>query len=57
MKSTKIKCKFCEHLVATFKDLREHAKDSHPMEYSKIRLGLRDEDEKLRLLAGYDKIE
>ena len=53
----KLKCRFCKHLASTFKALREHCKDKHPLEYSKVRLGLRDEDDKLRLLVEYDIVE
>ena len=53
----KLKCRFCRHLVKTFKALREHCKYEHPVEYGKIRLGLRDEDDKLRLLVERDIVE
>ena len=53
----KLKCRFCKHLAKTFKALREHVKDEHPLEYSKVRLGLRDDNDKLRLLIEHDIIE
>ena len=53
----KLKCRFCTHLTFTFKALREHCKDEHSLEYGKIRLGLRDEDDKLRLLEEHDIVE
>ena len=52
-----IKCRFCEYLAKTFKALREHCKGEHPLEYGKIRLGLRDEDDKLRLLVERNIVE
>ena len=53
----KLKCRFCRHLAKTFNALREHCKEAHPAEYGKIRLSLRDEDDKLRLLVERDIVE
>jgi len=45
------------HLAKHFKALKEHVKESHPLEYDKIRLALFEVDDQLRQMLETDILE